>query len=300
MKKLLSKIYIIACMGLTVFFMVLIWNLTFGKIVDAFHSKKRIEAIAAVKKQTQADKDKEMTSFREAILEGEETVKHYLGYRVLEQKRIMGHFHHIDFELAPDKRNYCIQCHGEMPHDKVKEVRAFGNMHASFIGCQTCHVRLEKAERTGVFKWYDRTSGEIVESPVKEKIRNWIPTPVRETEPPGTYSSKIIPFERINGNLVRVDTQERIDFVRDFRKEERSLSDLQKAKALKIIHNVVSKEPYRCEDCHQKEAPLLPFAELGYPAHRVDAIVSTEVVGMIKNYTEFYMPRLLHPGESEK
>jgi len=56
----------------------------------------------------------------------------------------------------------------------------------------------------------------------------------------------------------------------------------------------------KCKDCHQKEAPLLPFRELGYPSHRIDAIVSTEVVGMIKNYTQFYMPRMLHPGEGDK
>ncbi len=74
------------------------------------------------------------------------------------------------------------------------------------------------------------------------------------------------------------------------------MTELQKSKARKIIHNIVSEKPYLCEMCHQKENPVLPYKELGYPQHRVDTIVSTEVIGMIKNYTKFYIPLLLEPG----
>ncbi len=62
----------------------------------------------------------------------------------------------------------------------------------------------------------------------------------------------------------------------------------------------MNKQPHICEDCHQSEKPLLPLEALGYPRERVDSILSTEVVGMIKKYTEFYMPRMLQPGTSEK
>jgi len=51
-----------------------------------------------------------------------------------------------------------------------------------------------------------------------------------------------------------------------------------------------------CEECHTRNNPLLPLANLGYPKRRVDSITSTEVVGMIKNYTKFYMPKMLNPG----
>ena len=77
------------------------------------------------------------------------------------------HFHHIGFVIGPDNRSYCVDCHGDMPHDAVKEIRAFLNMHAFFVGCQTCHVKLEGEAKTGVFKWYNRMNGEIVDSPVK-------------------------------------------------------------------------------------------------------------------------------------
>lgn len=284
MKKLLSKLYILGFMVLTVFFMKMIWEVTFGHLVEEHHFRQKAVAIAKMK----ADDDelKEDLSFKKVILESEERVKHYLGYRVLEEKRLEGHFHHIDFDFKPDKRSYCIECHGDMPHGKVKELRAFGNMHASYIACQTCHVRLEGNERTGVFKWYDRETGEIVNSPIKDGLA------------PGAYESKIIPFVSINGESQRIDTQERIDFAREYRAQEAGLSDLQKSKAKKIIHKIVSKKPYICEECHQQENPLLPYRSLGYPQTRIDTFVSTEVVGMIRNYTKFYMPRMLHPGES--
>jgi hypothetical protein len=281
-KKLLSKLYILGLMVLTIFFMIIIWKVTFGHLVDVNHVIKRVEAISKIKEE-QKNKPSE-ASFEEAILEGEERVKHYLGYRVLEEIKLKDHFHHIDFDFKPDKRSYCIECHGDMPHGKVKELRAFGNMHASYIACQTCHVRLEGSEKTGVFKWYDRTSGEIVPSPVKEGVS------------PGTYGSKIIPFVRINGELQRIDTQERIDFTREYSEQEKTLTDIQKSKAKKIIHKIVSKKPYICEDCHQKEASVLPFEDLGYKSRRIDAFVGTEVIGMIKNYTKFYIPRMLEPG----
>ncbi len=281
-KKLLSKLYILWFMVLTIFFMLIIWNVTFGHLVDTNHLRRRVEDILKLKTEQQKTKD-EMT-FKEAILKGEERVKHYLGYRVLEELRLKGHFHHIDFDFKPDERLYCIGCHGDMPHSKFKEIRAFANMHASYIACQTCHIKLENKEKTGIFKWYDRTTGEIVPSPVKEGVA------------PGAYNSKIIPFVRMNSELRRIDTQERINFAREYKGQENALTDIQKSKAKQIIHKIVSKKPYMCEDCHQKESPVLPYEDLGYPKKRIDAFVSTEVVGMIRNYTKFFIPKILQPG----
>ena len=287
MKTFLAKLYIIGFMAFTVFFMFIIWKVTFSHLIEEKQVREKV--IEMGKKQGQEEKVKGEASFNEAILKNEERVKHYLGYRVLEEVRLEGHFHRIDFDFKPDEKSYCITCHGDMPHGKVKELRAFGNMHASYIACQTCHVRLEGSAKTGVFKWYDRLTGEIVDSPVKEGVA------------PGAYTSKIIPFERIHGELQRIDIQARIDFAQEYRKNEKILTDIQKSKSQKIIHKIVSEKPYMCEDCHQQEAPLLPYKSLGYPQTRIDAFISTEVVGMIKNYTKFYMPRMLHPGlEGEK
>jgi len=284
MKVFFTKLYILSFMAMTVFFMVVIWNLTFGKLIDEKQQRKAVDQTGMQAEKSGKPEDQ---SFRKIILEGDETVKHYLGYRVLEEMKIEGHFHHIDYDMEPDRRSYCIECHGDIPHDKKKEIRAFGNMHSAFIACETCHVRLENDQKTGVFKWYDRKSGEIIPSPIKEGVA------------PGLYHAKILPFEKADGDIQRIDTQARIDFAREYQRTEKSLSELQKTKARKIIHKIISEKPYLCEDCHRKKDSLLPFESLGYSKKRADLLVSTEVVGMIKDYTQFYVPRILHPGLSD-
>ena len=281
MKKILFKVYMLAFLVLVVFFTITIWNVTFGHLVHEYAERKETEEILKFK-ETQEEKVKK-TTFEKVILQSEERVKHYLGYKILEETRIEGHFHHIGFDVGPDKRSYCIDCHGDIPHDAVKELRAFLNMHAFFVACQTCHVKLEKENKTGIFKWYDRRTGEIVASPVKKNK-------------PGTFSAKIIPFEKSDGKLQRIDSEDKMSFAKEFKEKENTLTELQKSKSKKYIHNIVSKKPYLCEDCHQKEKPLLPLEALGYPKERIDSITSTEVVGMIKNYTQFYMPKMLQPG----
>ena len=285
MKEFLFKIYNLIFLVLVVIFIVTIWNVTFGHIVHEYH--ERHEANKVLTLEETKEQEAEKSTFEKVILESDERVKHYLGYKILEETRIEGHFHHIGFDIGPDKRSYCVDCHGDMPHDAIKDIRAFLNMHAFFVGCQTCHVKLEGEDKTGVFKWYNRTTGEIVDSPVK-------------TARPGSFKAKIIPFERVNGQLHRIDNQERIEFAREYEDREKTLTEQQKSRAKKLIHKVVSKKPVLCEDCHQKENPFLPLEAIGYPKERVDSITSTEVVGMIKNYTKFYMPKMLAPGEAKK
>lgn len=284
MKAFLSKLYILSFMAMVVFSMVVIWNITFGHLIEEHENRKDVEQTEAQKKLSEADEEK---SFKKIILEGDEKVKHYLGYRVLEEMKIEGHFHHIDYTMVPDNRSACVECHGDIPHDKKKEIRAFGNMHSAFIACETCHVRLEGDKKTGVFKWYDRKTGEIIESPIEEGVE------------PGRYHAKIIPFERVDGSLQRLDSQSSIDFSREYQKTEKILSERQKAKAKKIIHKFIDEKPYLCENCHRTEDTLLPFEKLGYSKKRADLLISTEVVGMIKDYTKFHVPRMLHPGMSD-
>ncbi len=278
-KCLLTKLYILGFMGLVIFFMVLIWNLTFAHLLHEYHGRKGGEAAAL----HGGEKKVQDQSFEQVILKSEKRVKNYLGYKVLEQQYIEGHFHHIGLEMTPDRYSYCSSCHGDMPHNGVKDIRAFLNMHAFFIGCQTCHVKPTKEQATGIYKWYDRSTGEIVDSPVKDAH-------------PGTYGAKIIPFVKENGAVVRIDSQEKRDFVNEYRKMEQELSEGQKSKAKKMIHAGISKKPVVCRECHRKDNPQLPLAALGYPKERIDSVTSTEVVGMIKNYTEFHMPKMLHPG----
>ncbi len=285
MKDFLTKLYIIAWMGLAVVFIYVIWQVTFQHVIEEYQERQEAVEIEEMREEIQKEQDK--SSFQKIILESEETVKLYLGYRVLEEKRIEGHFHHIDFEIGPDKRSLCIKCHGDMPHDNIPELRAFLNMHAFFINCLTCHVNIDKSKVQVIYKWYDRTTGEIVESPVGKSK-------------PGTYKAKIIPLEVINNEPQRIDSKENIDFAAEYTEAEKGLTEAQKSRAKKLIHKRVAEKPHVCQDCHQKENPLLPLRSLGYTDERRNIVLSTEVVGMIDKYTEFFIPKMLHPGESKK
>lgn len=281
MMRLLKFLLILFSLGLTIVYMVLIWNLTFGHLIDEISQRrshlKQVREIKAQKRQNTVH------SLQKTLFAGNQRVKHYLGYRIIDALRLEGHFHHIDFEIKPDKRSYCIKCHGDMPHDKIKEVRAFWNMHSFFMACETCHVRFDEVGQTPVYKWYDRESGAIVESPVLKAK-------------PGSYQAKIVPFERVDGNWVRIDSDARIEFANEFVKVEPTLNEFQKSKAIKLIHQRNHKQPYVCEDCHRKDKPVLSLQELGYPEERIASIESNEVVGMIEKYKTFYLPDLIKPG----
>ena len=49
MKKLVSIVYILGSMALTVVFVVIIWNVTFGHIVDEYRERQRNLDIAKFK-----------------------------------------------------------------------------------------------------------------------------------------------------------------------------------------------------------------------------------------------------------
>lgn len=281
MKRFLRFLLTVFSLGLTIVYMVLIWNLTFGHLVHEISKRraerKQVEVLKAQKQQGT------IKSLQKTLFASNERVKHYLGYRVIDTIRLAGHFHHIDFELKPDKRSHCIKCHGDMPHDKVKETRAFWNMHAFFMACETCHVRLDDPKAPPAYKWYDRETGNIVSSPV---------TNAR----PGSYSAKIVPFERVDGKLSRVDTDDRIAFAAEFVKVQPTLNEFQKSKALQMIHQANSKKPHVCDDCHRRDQPILSFRELGYPDERIASMESNEVVGMIEKYKTFFLPEFIKPG----
>lgn len=51
------------------------------------------------------------------------------------------HYHAVDPWYQPTIRNGCITsgCHDPVPHSQSKELRAFANLHSTFMACETCH-----------------------------------------------------------------------------------------------------------------------------------------------------------------
>ena len=295
-KKLVRNTYIIFLMCFTVWYGHFMYPLIFG-------FKEKEAAAISLKDLGDAGTEEEKL-FLKLIAEPEETTTVDLGYRVIEQPYIPERFHNIGFSIDPDKASICVKCHGNVPHDESKEIRSFLNMHAFYLGCETCHIIPQDGEQPLQFRWYDKDNGKVKTNPkelvdiensykeVKEYEKKYIAY--------GDYGAKISPGEIINGKFEFLKRGNMLAYVEKYLKHEKQLAEAQKSKAKKLIHKRVNKKPIKCDSCHNEEQQYLPFAELGYPPRRVEELTETAVVGMIEKYKEFWIPSILAPGEGRK
>lgn len=84
----------------------------------------------------------------------------------------IAHYHGVDRWFHPDLRNGCITsgCHDPIPHRQSKELRAFANLHATFLSCETCHQAPAASPMSAV--WVDLRSGEAQPAPVILQLMN--------------------------------------------------------------------------------------------------------------------------------
>ncbi|MEW7987505.1 MAG: hypothetical protein AB2805_05730 [Candidatus Thiodiazotropha sp.] len=239
------------------------------------------------------------------IAESSETTRTDLGYRIIEQPRIEGRFHHIGFSLEQDKTNVCVRCHGTVPHDQSKEIRSFLNMHVFYLACETCHVQAENGQEAWKFRWYSKQNGKAVANPpqlveIDRKVRRSSDDFERKYVAYGDYGAKVAPgfykedrFRFVNGEEEMVVTEKYLE-------QKSELTADQQSQMRKVIHKKVTEDPLPCDQCHRGEDPYIPFAKLGYPPRRVRQLQSTNVVSMIRKYKEFYIPSFLRPGEGQR
>jgi len=291
LKTLIFKGYVILLMIFTVWYGNFMFPLVFG-----FEGKEQAEASFKEMGETVSDKER---IFSTMISEKSKKSRIDLDYRVIEQPYIEGRFHHIGFEMEQDNASNCVLCHGNVPHDKSKEVRSFLNMHAFYTACETCHVRPGDKGIKVTFRWYDKKTGKRTENPVAlveiEKSYRNIKNATYPTY--GNYGAKIAPGTIEGDGFKFLHDDDDKAFVERYLKEEKLLSQKQKSQMKKLMHAGINKKPIECNQCHQEKNPYVPFAELGYPPRRVDELTNTSVVGMIDKYKEFYIPNFLTPGD---
>ncbi len=236
----------------------------------------------------------EEKEFLKSLKQQQNTETTDLGYMVVEEQYVKGHFHHVGMKVETDSFSVCIRCHGAVPHDMAKSIRAFLNMHAFYMACETCHVRPIDGEPNMEFRWYDQATGITIENPAGLNAQ--------DESMYGNYSAKIAPGRMDeNGKFKLINGAKELEFAKRYQSDESRLNDTQKSKMKKIIHRKVNEQPLLCDGCHTTEnQPYLPFELLGYPKRRLYELTSTEVVGMIKKYQQFYIPNILHGGESRK
>ncbi len=276
-RKVIYILYTLALMAFTIWYANFIYPIIFA------HSDSKHEEVVA---EQETGKTEEELMFEKFLREQGETATTDLGYMVIKEQYVKGHFHHVGMTIEPDTSNVCIKCHGAVPHDKAKAIRAFLNMHAFFLACEVCHIPPPEGQPKWDFRWYDKKTGQPIANPpglVTTEIDKY-----------GNYGAKIAPGVDKNGAFRFINTKKERDFVDEYLKKKDLLGETEQSKMKKVIHRKVAEEPILCEKCHTDDRkPYLPFAELGYPPRRISALTSTEVVGMVKKYQKFYIPKFL-------
>ncbi len=203
-----------------------------------------------------------------------------IAYIVDRTENMRGHFHNVDESIDIERQNssFCLKCHGTYPHSKAKDVRSFLNAHSFFMACEVCHVRREDGTRI-VYRWVKAGGDEELEA---------------LHGPPGNYGGIIVPFREEKGVLKRLDRTLNDKLILRYLKLRDELTADQVAELKLKIHKGISSKPVFCDECH-REGGYIDFNTLLYPPERVKVLTSTEVVGMIEKYKEFYLPTMFDP-----
>ncbi len=215
-------------------------------------------------------------------------VVRYLGEWEFLEPKLPGHFHHIGRWYQPDRWNFCIDCHGPIPHSRSLKERAFLNMHNLFISCQICHVQETEGVAHNRFGWVDMTSGQLRPNPQMLK-GVW-----------GEYGAKIVPLMGSEENPRPLSLEEEQEFAAEFRRRMNDLNDSQKVIGNKFIHRKCVENPVRCSSCHDAKSEFFPYTALGYSSERAAFLVSAEVVDLVRRYETFHIPHLLNPQEQQE
>jgi hypothetical protein len=105
------------------------------------------------------------------------------------------HYHTVEPWFQPDPANNCTTsgCHLPLPHDRRKEVRAFANLHATFMTCEMCHA--EGLSGTVEAKWEPlKPALADYDTPPMLKLIGYVQTTDDFTEDPPKAHDTVLPL----------------------------------------------------------------------------------------------------------
>ena len=227
-------------------------------------------------------------------LEGFKNKEEYRGYHLDSMEALSGHFHNVGITISYNRHSSCVECHGDLAHEDVEELRSYLNMHNFYFSCEVCHVpREQEGEQLfETFRWFAKSDGELA------------------AEPMGRFDMlseradyRIAPYLRRSGRLERLDGPELAALTREYREREPTLSRNQKVDYLRRLHVGLTPEPVSCRDCHDQQISYLPLWDLGYTEQRIQELSGTAVIGLIEKYDQqekFHLPQLFSPRREQR
>lgn len=224
-------------------------------------------------------------------------------------------------------KSSCRVCHSLYPHSKDNHIRAFINMHASFMLCEVCHLR---SDREGTFEicgtchvqrknltydWYRPEKAVFSGEPYgyytknKAKPEKSILDTGKELISETLMLQEDVPEEQIwtEYSIMRLatytdgkahkkllmntwDTEKAIKF--NARRQRLSSASIQRQ--LKYFHRDMSKKniSITCVECHSNES-VLDYQKLGFDRLKEYKLKNLNINGLVMHYETFYFPKLL-------
>ena len=168
----------------------------------------------------------------------------------------------------------CTACHTFAAHKKDRKYSPFYNAHGTFMSCNVCHFVKEGVK----YSWGEIKDGKVVILKKGDfyglryiKVGDRIMLSGEES------SAKIIPIYQ--GKPVDIP----------LKGDEGLLKD---PKAVARMHNALTKEALKCEDCHKVNGKL-NFKELGFSPERVQDLEHNEIVKGLKEYETIHFPKFI-------
>jgi len=168
----------------------------------------------------------------------------------------------------------CSACHTFAAHKKKDKYSAFYNAHGTFMSCNVCHF-----VKDGVtYRWAEIRDGKVVLLDKGDFYGlRYIKMGDKVTLSGEDSTAKIVPV--YNGVPVELP----------LKGNEALLDDV---KAVAKMHNALTKEALKCEDCH-KPGGRLNFRELGFSPERVKDLEENEIVKGLKEYETIHFPKFI-------
>lgn len=195
------------------------------------------------------------------------------------ERYTLQHFHNLNDVVLKgiEYPSTCVTCHGDYSHDKTPKVRAFYNAHSWFMACEVCH-RENENEKSVIYKWLDNDTDIALYKLQGER---------------GIYGARIVPLILENETERRLDNLIDEKMVIAYKAKKDSLDETQDKAAMDKMHQVLSKKPVACDQCHTETNGLFEFKDLLYSNNMAEHLKSIDVGAMINGYKIFYIPNVL-------
>jgi hypothetical protein len=292
-KTIIYKSYVLFLMGIMIWAAMLFYPLIFG-----FEGKEAAQR-SIYKLTGRETPEEKMIKVGYNRRTSQENKKTDLGYTLIDQDYFKDHFHHVGVKFEHDKVNACVYCHGEVPHDKDKEIRSFLNMHSFSVSCEVCHV---SRQRVWALNWYEVSSGDHIANPSSltvDEVGTWSLQGYKKVKDTSKlYGAKISLYNKEEDEFFSDDDD--LSEARNYMKKYKSYTNKERKNKKNKMHTKVLKDAFECDYCHGREQTYMDYAKLGYPPRRVKKLNDSAIVGMIGKYKKFYFPEFMDGGSGRR